>query len=183
MITRADIERTLADCEGMGYSKISVKDISYFVLKREYQDGAIPYRLLFSKKTTDNYIDYENREDIKFLRNYMNSNFSKQAQIVPEKKSSADISFDENKEAMISMISELKQALLDGKIEYKEYSDRVIKLRVALNDKFNVADQKEQQYIIVEKKWNAVCEHCRHEIYIPTKEDLMEKYNLVERKE
>lgn len=179
MITRADIERTLADCEGMGYSKISVKDISYFVLKREYQDGAIPYRLLFSKKTTDNYIDYENREDIKFLRNYMNSNFSKQAPSIPSKKGSADLSFDENKEKLIELLDKLNTLGLDAKDQAK----LEIEIRTKLIDKFNMSDQKEQQYIVVEKKWNGVCEHCRHEIYIPTKEDLMEKYNLVERKE
>ena len=35
--------------------------------------------------------------------------------------------------------------------------------------------------IIVNKKFNSICPKCGCELYIPTKKDLMEKYNLTDR--
>lgn len=55
-----------------------------------------------------------------------------------------------------------------------------IEIRSKLNDKFKVSEEGGQQYIIVEQKFNSICE-CGREISVPTKEDLMKKYNLVEK--
>ena len=56
-------------------------------------------------------------------------------------------------------------------------------ISVKLNDKFQVQGEVKEQLIVVNTKFNAICGSCGREIYIPTKEDLMEKYNLVEKTE
>ena len=54
-------------------------------------------------------------------------------------------------------------------------------LRVKLNDKFGAGEKNEEQLIIVEKKYNHICERYNVECYLPTKEDLIEMFDLVER--
>ena len=53
-------------------------------------------------------------------------------------------------------------------------------ISVKLNDKFSVSEEVKEQLIYVNAKYNAICE-CGRELYIPTKEDLMKEYNLVEK--
>jgi hypothetical protein len=54
-------------------------------------------------------------------------------------------------------------------------------IRVKLNDKFKVESKQQARYIVVQKRYNNVCPHCNREIYIPSKQDLMEEYNLTEK--
>ena len=67
------------------------------------------------------------------------------------------------------MLDEIRLARMNGELDYKDALKLETEIRTKLNDKFAVADTTEQQYVIVECKYNAICEHCNHEIYIPTK--------------
>jgi hypothetical protein len=67
----------------------------------------------------------------------------------------------------------------DGKIDIKDALKIQADLRVKLNDKFSVKEDVKEQVVIVNRKYNSVCS-CGRELYIPTKEDLMEQYNLIE---
>ena len=68
----------------------------------------------------------------------------------------------------------------NGEIEKKDGLKILTDISVKLNDKFSVNDTNNQRVVIVNKKFNAICD-CGREIYVPTKEDLMEKYNLIEK--
>ena len=69
-----------------------------------------------------------------------------------------------------------------GTIDIKDGLKILTDISVKLNDKFNIADTTKDQLVVVNTKYNSTCEYCNHEIYIPTKEDLMKKYNLIENK-
>ena len=97
------------------------------------------------------------------------------------KESEQDISFDENKAYMLKLKADTERAMADGEIDKKDGLMILKDIAVKLNDKFNVADTANNNTIIVNKKFNSICPKCGSELYIPTKRDLMEKYNLIER--
>jgi hypothetical protein len=82
---------------------------------------------------------------------------------------------------MIKLIKEAQDALERGEMEAKDALKIQADLRVKLNDKFAVKEESQEQLVIVQKKYNAICS-CGRELYIPTKEDLMEQYDLIENK-
>jgi hypothetical protein len=97
-------------------------------------------------------------------------------------KSQEEITFEQNKAEIISLIKQTQDALANKEIEVKDALKIEADLRVKLNDKFSVSDTNQEQLVIVNCKYNAVCE-CGREIYIPTKEDLIKEYNLIENKQ
>ena len=79
------------------------------------------------------------------------------------------------------LLAKTQKALDDGLIEPKDGLKILADIRVKLNDKFKVQEQSKDRLIVVNTKYNNVCSHCGHEIFIPSKEQLMEEYNLVEK--
>lgn len=179
MITNEKIESIINECKKVGHD-IRIRDISYVLLCRFIQDKHVVYKSIFGASTNEVEIDvYDQSKHITFLKGYLkdiepNSNKTR-------KKKDADISFDENKEEMIKLIKEAQDAMDRGEIEAKDGLKIQADLRVKLNDKFSVKEESQEQLVVVQKKYNAICS-CGKEIYIPTKEDLMEEYNLVENK-
>ena len=51
-----------------------------------------------------------------------------------------------------------------------------VSLRIKLNDKFKVAADVRDSVVVVEHKYNSVCEYCGHEIAVPSEEELIKKY-------
>lgn len=180
MMTIKNIEHTIEDAKKMGFD-VSVRDISYILLFIEYDNAAVAYKSIYNREAKDDEVEiYDKSSRIDFLKNYIRSNFKKKEDVDAEKML-ADITFEENKDALISMLQEIQQGMIDGRIEYKDGLKMQADIRFKLKDKFEIEKKEAMQYVIVEKKYNAVCDLCRHEIYIPTKEDLMEQYNLIEK--
>ena len=180
MMTIKNIEKTIEDAKKMSFD-VSVRDISYVILFLEYDNAVVAYRSIYNKEASDDEIGrYDKSGMIDFLKSYIRSNFKKNENVDAEKML-ADITFEENKDALISMLQEIQQGMIDGRIEYKDGLKMQADIRFKLKDKFEIEKKEAMQYVIVEKKYNDVCPVCRHEIYIPTKEDLMEKYNLIEK--
>lgn len=177
MITNEKLETIINDSKKAGYD-IRIRDVSYVLLCRFIVDTHVVYKSIFGASTNDAEIDvYDQSKQINFLKNYLKD-------ITPistsgRKKKESDISFDENKEEMIKLIKETQDAMDRGEIEAKDGLKIQADLRVKINDKFGVKEESTEQLVIVNKKYNEICS-CGREIYIPTKEDLMEKYNLIE---
>lgn len=177
------IRKIISDCSNYG-ENVVMSDIAYTFLLHVFKDKEVPYGILFGTKVSQEKVsEYNTSRKIRFLKKYIDRNFF--STVTEEKKDSkkyADISFEENKDAMIRMIDELKSALDEGRIEYKEYSDRVTKLRIALNDKFYVSEKQDEQRVVVNIKYNDICPYCKHEIRRKTDEDMLaeikEKYIL-----
>jgi hypothetical protein len=81
---------------------------------------------------------------------------------------------------MLKLKKETEDAMASGEIDKKDGLKILSDISVKLNDKFSVSEEVKEQLIYVNAKYNAICE-CGRELYIPTKEDLMKEYNLVEK--
>lgn len=181
MISLEALQQTQKDCKEAGYT-VSARDISYAILSKHYEDGVIAYRCLFGKDYDYNeeyWATYDQTAMMVYLKQYIDTVLLVQR----KKKNTDDISFEENKTEIIRLIQETKDKEARGEIDAKQSLDLQTKLRVTLNDKFRVQSEDVEQRIFVQTKFNSICSYCNHEIYVPTKEQLMDKYNLVERNE
>lgn len=151
---------------------IRVRDISYILLSSCYEDKEVAYKSLFGA-SSDGFEEYKSSDVVKFLESKLNKKESKKAK-------GEDITFEENKAEIIKLIKETQDALEKGTIEPKDALKIQADLRVKLNDKFSVNETVQEQLVIVNCKYNSICE-CGRELYIPTKEDLMKEYNLIEK--
>lgn len=171
MISNEQIADIIEKCSNRGYF-VKVRDIAYALLCESFEDKEVAYRALFGD--TALFDEYNARESTNAVMEIV-GNISK--------KQKKDITFDENKAEIIKLIQETKDKEASGELDAKQSLDLQTKLRVALNDKFGAKEEEvKEQLVIVNAKYNSVCQYCSHEIYIPTKEDLMKKYNLIENK-
>lgn len=187
MIKIKDIEKTIADMAILSHD-VSVRDISFVILSKEFDSASIAYKAIYGKDCSSSDIEeYDKSRKISALRTYINSNFNKEEKLTKKtsknkgKEDFEDISFEENKAAIIQLIANVKQAAKDGTIDPKDALKMELDARTKLNDKFDVEKEQGQQYVIVEKKFNFICPHLHKECYVYTKEDLMEKYGLIEK--
>lgn len=190
MIKVSDIERIIKDMSVLNHD-ISVRDISFVILSREFDNDIVAYKAIFGKDSDRDIIEeYSSSKKISSLRTYIKSSFdkveNKPTPVKPKKEAVSkdklsDITFEENKAAIIDLIKEIKELAAKGEIPAKDAKKMELDARTKLNDKFEVEKSEGQQYIIVEKKFNFICPHLHKECYIYTKEDLMEEYGLIEK--
>lgn len=97
------------------------------------------------------------------------------------------ISKDENREALLKEISEMKQIADDAKASgdsdtFIKASKVVLDARVKLNDKFNIEEEEGQRRIIVvPQKHDIICKWTSRECSaMPSKEACMKYYNLID---
>lgn len=172
MITNNKITDIIKALREMGHS-IRVRDISYILLCRSLEDETTAYKSLFGESTEIEKDYYNKSAAIIALKKYMTDEFAWD--------SKDDITFEENKAYMLKLKAKTERAMGDGKLETKDGLKILSDISTRLNDKFNVQDKEVQQTVMVQCKYNSCCE-CGREIYIPTKEDLMKQYGLIERK-
>lgn len=187
-ITIEDINKIISDCKSIGYN-VRMSDIAYAILSMDFKDAAIPYTTLYGKGTSDEDIKkFDKNKNMKFLKKYIQTNFKKDEDSNDKEKQddSIDLTFEDNKEAMIKMIDEAERKYKNHEIEWDKYSDRVSKLRIALNDKFKVSEKQDEHRIIVYAKYDAICPYCHHEVKSKPAEEaireIKEKYDLVPKK-
>jgi hypothetical protein len=186
MISTEQVKQAIEDCKKAGH-EIGIRDIAYVFLSKNFDDIRMPYRCLFGLDVDYNpdYAEtYDNTSTMQYLKGYVDMNFSdgtKKKKRTPAEDE--DISFEENKAYMLKLKKDIEKAIEDGEMEKKDGYKALADISVKLNDKFQVQGEVKEQLIVVNTKFNAICGSCGREIYIPTKEDLMEKYNLVEKTE
>lgn len=181
MIKNEDYTKIIETCKKDGYD-VRIRDIAFCVLVESIEDKNVCFQVIFGKSNEDVFENYVNSKKIIYLSDIIkNSYLSKldiQSRIAAEPTST--LSLEENREEMIKLLSEIDEALAEKKIEYKDALKYKTDIRTKLNDKFGVNESSEDNRVVVYKKFNSIC-RCGREIYVPTKEDLMEKYNLVEK--
>lgn len=160
MISNENIQDIIEAAGREGYD-VTVDDISRAILARFYEDRG---------NITAKAREYFSKDAMKWLADYI-------SQVV---FNDTDITFEDNRAAMLQLIEQTKRKLAAGDIEAKDALKIEADLRVKLNDKFKVQDDTKDKVVFVEKKYNMVCRH-GYECYLPTKEDLMEQYGLVEK--
>jgi hypothetical protein len=92
-----------------------------------------------------------------------------------------EITFEENKKEMERLLAKTQKAMEDGLVDPKDALKIMADIRVKLNDKFKVESKNQYRQIIVEKKFDFVCPHTRHECYQLDKDFAMKKWNLIEK--
>ena len=181
-ISIEDIKKIIEDASKKGF-KIGVRDIAFVVLLDAFENEDIAYKCLFGSDSgfMQEYASvYARTGAVEYIKDYIDilsaNNGSRS-----KKQDIDDITFDENKAYMIKLKKDTEEAMANGEIEKKDALKILADISVKLNDKFNVKDANEdRQVVIVQNKFNAICE-CGREIYVPTKEEMMKKYNLVEK--
>lgn len=194
------LEKIIEEAKKRNY-EVRVRDVGYAVLAVGLGDEVLAHKLIFGDDGNEK--TYRELPHIKFLVSYVNAeelkkNESKEAEDIArlitqskgKKKSDTDgsMTFEENREGIETQLREIvelkKEAMesVDGAdlktlaLLQKTEAD----LRVKLNDKFGAAEKTAEQYIIVQPKFNHICEHTRRECWLQTKEFAMEHWHLIE---
>lgn len=176
MVDNEQIKDIIKHFENEDGANVRVRDIAFTLLSKMFADGKTAYQCLFGADGYDEYMADGMRDK---LAQYMTD--AGYIRCLSTDDGTGGISFEENRREMERLLAQTQQALDNGLIEAKDGLKIMADIRVKLTDKFKVESQKRDRMIIVEKKFSGICEYCHHEIYVPTIEELKEKYNLIEK--
>lgn len=182
MISNEQIKKTIEDCARANHT-VSVRDVSYVLLCMQFDDSLVAYKCIFGNDydyNQDYHATYDQTATMSYLRTYVEFTLLNDKK---KKKVSEDISFEENKEYMLNLKRQTEEAMSAGEIDKKDGLKILTDISVKLNDKFNVSDSSQEQLVVVNTKYDAVCPSCGREISRRpiTKDEAMEMYNLVEK--
>lgn len=180
MITKEQIQDCIAFCEEQGYF-IEESDIAYLLINREFKDRYKAYELTKSRGVPDEYVDnYDSSDKIACLRKYMNEHWAKRKESVINTESiEGAITFEENRDALIRYLGEIQKLMDEKKIEPKDGMKMMTDIRLKLNDKFNIKEAQVEQRIIVQPKFNYVCQYTHKECWLMTEEWAKKQYHLI----
>lgn len=182
MISNEQIKRTIEDCAKANHT-VSVRDISYVLLCMHFDDSLVAYKCIFGNDYDYNqeyHATYDQTATMAYLKTYVEFTLLNDKK---KKTKTEDISFEENKAYMLGLKKQTEEAMAAGEIDKKDGLKILADLSVKLNDKFNVSDSSQEQYVHVFAKYDAVCSRCGAEISRRpiSKEEAIEMYNLVEK--
>jgi hypothetical protein len=155
---------------------IRVRDIAYTLLSKMFADSKTAYQCLFGG--ADGYEDYADDEMRSKLELYLSD--AGYIRSISTDDDTGEITFEVNKKEMERLLVKTQQAMDDGLVDPKDGLKIMADIRVKLNDKFKVESKNQYRQIIVEKKFDFVCPHTRHECYQLDKDFAMKKWNLIE---
>lgn len=179
-LTKEKVGEILTKASEEGLS-LKVRDISYVLLTRYFADKSYAYRVCFGADAdySDEAINaYEEGDGYAFLREEL-ATVRDMGNVTYDE----DITFEENKAYMLKLKKDTEDAIAKGEVDKKDGLKILADLSVKLNDRFSVQAEVKDQIVIVEQKYNDVCEYCQHEVArrTMTKEEAMKEYNLVEK--
>lgn len=177
MISNEKIKSIIEEAKSNG-RMVNVTDISFVLLSSIFSDVSVAYRCLFRSGEENAIKRYSESETIKYLKKLV---LKSSGLKIKNNGEYDEVSFEENKQGIVNLIKDTENALEKKEISKKDGLKILADLRVKLTEKFNIQGEQIEQMVVVEPKFNAICK-CGREIYIPTKEDMMRKYNLVENK-
>lgn len=182
MISNEQIKRAIEDCARANHT-ISVRDISYVLLSMQFDDSLVAYKCIFGNDydyNQDYHATYDQTSTMTYLKSYVEFTLLNDKK---KKTKTEDISFEENKAYMLGLKKQTEEAMAAGEIDKKDGLKILADLSVKLNDKFNVSDSSQEQYVHVFAKYDSVCSRCGAEISRRpiSKEEAIEMYNLVEK--
>lgn len=185
-MTTSDIRQIVKDARMAGFD-IRVKDIMYAIVRKHVDDAQTVYRGIYDVSPGEEAVKaHESQLSFKYLSDALsvyvgdpdtpaNSRLGK-----PGSKYK-DISFEENKEALIELLDEIQSLKGTDDLSVRDAVKLETEIRTRLNDKFAVSDKKEEHRIVVQPKFNTICPTTRKECFLQTKEFAMEHWGLVEK--
>jgi hypothetical protein len=190
------IEKVIDEARKFGQD-VTIRDVAYALLRTFLDNDLMCYTVVFGSPGKDNDIScYESLDKFDWLTKYFRQRSEQKeraaqgADVIAEiarrkaekkeEQPTQDITFEENKAAMIELIERTEQALSSGTIDPDKGLKTIADLRVKLNDKFKVEDKSSEQYVIVQPKFNHICSITRKECWLQTKEYAKQHWNLIE---
>lgn len=173
-----DLKRIIQEGNEKNLS-IKIRDIFFVMLRHKVSDDSVCYSALYGTDFEEAELEsYIGSEKISFLNKLL----------APTAKNAKGntITFDENRAGMeedlryIDKFIKKNEKDLDPK-EIAALMGKKSDLRVKLNDKFGVSEQKDEQRIIVMTKFSGICDWTHRECPM-TKEYAKQKFNLIENK-
>lgn len=179
-LSRANIKELIL-LGGRKKYRFTNKDILFVILARAIGNKDIAYEGLFGDECGNK--KYYSSPSLEYIENNIDKYLKDEdADNGTGSQPKDDITFEENKAYMLELKRRTERAMEKGEIAKKDGLKILSDLSVKLNDKFNVADDTHDTTVIVEQKYNDVCEYCGHEVAAKelTKEEAMKKFNLIE---
>lgn len=158
---------------------IRVRDIAFALLSKMFADKKTAYQCLFGG--IDGYDEYTDDEMRDKIEQYLTDEGLIRS--LSTDMDTGGLTFEENKREMEMLLVKTQKAMDDGLVDPKDALKIMADVRVKLNDKFKVESKKQDRMIVVERKFDFVCPHTRHECYQLDKEYAMKKWNLIENTE
>lgn len=158
---------------------IRVRDIAFALLSKMFADKKTAYQCLFG--SIDGYDEYTDDEMRDKIEQYLTDEGLIRS--LSTDMDTGGLTFEENKREMEMLLVKTQKAMDDGLVDPKDALKIMADVRVKLNDKFKVESKKQDRMIVVERKFDFVCPHTRHECYQLDKEYAMKKWNLIENTE
>lgn len=179
MVSVEEIKACKDYCADKGF-RIDDKEIAYLFVNRELRNPVMAYKMVIREGLSDELIEkYDKSPRMACLRQYMNDNWTKRKAEERAATVAGNISFEENRDALIGMLADIETMMNANQIEKKDAMKMMTDIRIKLNDKFNMKEQQVEQRIIVQPKFNTLCPHTHKECWSQTREFAMEHWHLV----
>ena len=172
-ITREKIDKISAEGRASGVD-VRLRDVGYYILEKAFDNSEIAYRMIFDQTALAEEVRVYREGAVQvFVRNWFSKNLNVESV-------SDDLSFAENKQALIDMLNEITQLAKDGDIPHKDAMKMKADIRVKLNDKFQIQNSEADAIVVVPAKYNYVCPHTNRECYQMTAEYAKKTFNLID---
>lgn len=183
LITVNDILKAVDLCKGKGWD-VKVSDLIYVYCLTGFDNKDVIYKALFGKPEDENDIlIYNESPKIAYLKKYVSKIMRDDDGKKGKKIERKDITFEENKEALINLLADLRLMTEKGEIEKKDAVKMETDIRTKLNDKFAITEKQEEHRVVVSVKYNNICEWTHRECFLQTKEYAKKNWGLVEMEE
>lgn len=175
MITNNKIKEIIEQMSENGFA-IGVRDISYILLCKSYEDDIVAYKSLFGDGSETEISYYKQSKPIVELGKLMAESLGWNTK--------EDITFEENKAYMLKLKADTERAMEDGKLETKDGLKILSDISTKLNDKFGAKEEFKDQIVQISPKYDYICPRCQTEVSRRpmTKEEAMKEFNLIENK-
>lgn len=179
MIDKLKISNIMAAANDNGY-EVSMKDVLYCILLRNFNEPETVYENIYSLPYDDKAKKFCSDKKFTLVQKLIKKEDSSSHVSLPDEYD--DISFEENKDAMVKLLSKLDSDVQAGVVDVEKAYMIETNIRKTLVSTFATNKKIDEQVIKVETKFNDVCPYCHHEISakVITKEEAMKIYSLKE---
>lgn len=186
IITEEKRKECISYCSEKGYD-ITDRDISFVILSSIYKSANLAFDLLFDRILATTWNVYNSSPHIVLLKRYIKENWGVAETLTDTNENVAqkvdaisnEISFEENRDALVQYLRDIEKLMKDKKIDPKDGLKLMTDIRLKLNDKFNVKEQQVEQRIIVQPKFSHICEHTHRECWLQTQSFAMQHWHLI----
>lgn len=200
----ANIIQKIVDEAAKRGHEVTIRNIAYALMRVRFDDKLTAYTVIKgAAPEKDSDVDaYDSMEAVQYLIRYFKKDTEGKSQttlsqmdvITALRKTEQttnneddSMTFEENRAGIEQQLREIlelkKQCQKDGLPSDAKTMALLLKteadLRVKLNDKFGASEKSNEQYVVVNTKFNHICEWTRHECWLQTREYAMQHWHLV----